>query len=667
MVSFKNKFIEDAGELLSELEQVVLKLDKERNNSTFIEEIFRGMHTLKGTAGMYGFEKIGQLTHKLENIYDLIRNGRLSVNKSVLDLTLDIVDFLNKVLNDNENTSFNGQYNSFYEKINELPATVTGEYSQENNFEIEDNAQHPPGNNTWFICIKPDDDLRSRGVKIHTIFDEIDEIGHNQIFNRYYEIKSEKRVFWEIILATDKTKADIKDILLFIDDISEIKHLNEGNLFEIEEFINHLNTLEKEKATNIEELTGFIKNINEQNDKRKSEVNIPEATKIESIKVPPDRLDEQMTLLSELVTAKAEIQLLVKKHSYNHLAKSVETIEKITRRFRKNIFKIRLMPLETLQLRFDRLVRDLSDQLEKKVNFVTEGMNTELDKTIIDSLEKPLMHLIRNSLDHGIEPPEIRKARGKSGVGIIKLSAKQAAASVYITVSDDGEGIDGEKIRKKAVKKGYINSKEELKEQKIYDLIFKPGFSTAQTLTEVSGRGVGMDVVKQTISHLRGSIEVNSEKGKGSSFRIKLPLSLSIIDTMLVRSGKMFYSIPLVSIDKCTEILTKDINNYDNKYIKIEDRLFPYLKMNELMKVNSDFFTDYYNKPENERKAKIVIIKNEDKKTALIIDEVIGEHQAVLKPLGEYFKNQEYISGASLLADGQIALVLDTNKLINTN
>jgi len=673
MIEFKQKFIEDASDLLNELEQNLLNLENSPNNSQLIEEIFRAMHTLKGTAGMYGFKEMGNLTHQLENIYDLVRNGRITINKSILDITLQAVDFLNKALKANESENFEIEYDSFYSRITAVLALNEISDFDGNRQEIENIVEQSGGMHTWLMIIKPISDLRKRGIKMHVIFDDIAAAGKNHIFNRNVKLSEGSSVYWEIILATELPQAELEDILLFIIDICTIELLADENLFEHDFFQDVITELAN--VPNIdteilkEKISGKIHSKESDSDKKEK----IEATKIESIKVSSERLDEQMVLLSELVTAKAELQLIVEKSGYKNLLKTVEQIEKITRRLRRNIFKIRLVALENLQLRFDRLIRDLSKQLHKDVIFTTEGMHTELDKTIIDSLESPIMHLMRNCLDHGIETAELRKMRGKPGKGLIKLSARQNATNVFITVTDDGEGINVQRIKEKAIQKGIININDELTESQIHDLIFTPGFSTAQNLTEVSGRGVGMDVVKQTVNHLRGAIEVYSEKGKGTSFTIKLPLTLSIVDTMLVKCGNMFYAIPISIIEKCTELNHGDLNNFDNKFVKVDGSIFPYIIINDILTMKNDMrfinkqtYDLEINTPKKSsenKKLKIVIVRKENTKIALIVDEVIGEHQAVLKPLGEYFKTQPYISGASQLADGRIALVLDTTKL----
>lgn len=666
MIEFKNKFIEDALELLFKLEQTVLDLEKNTSNSALIEEVFRTMHTLKGTSGMYGFTEMGTLTHRLETIFDLIRNGRIMVEDKILNLTFETIDFLNKVLKTDDKEPLD--YQPLYQKIENI-LQLAGE-EIERNQEVVEKIPVTFGMQTWFITITPFDDLRERGIKMHLIFDELTQMGKNHIFNRNLKDANTSGLFWEIILATEQSQSDIEDAVIFIEDITVINHLAEGDLFENALFLEKIDDFSKSNSIDFDELKTFVDSIFE-NEKKSSNSDVIDNQHIETIKVPAARLDEQMNLLSELVTTKAEMQLLVQKYGYEHLLKPLEQLEKITRRFRKNIFKIRLMPLETLHLRFDRLIRDISNLLHKKVNFVCEGLHTELDKTIIDSLESPLMHLIRNSLDHGIEAEDIRKMRGKNGLGTIKLTARQAAAYVHITVSDDGEGLNFTKIKEKAISKGIIDKNEKIADDQLKNMIFYSGFSTAQTLTEVSGRGVGMDVVKQTINNLHGSIEVFSEKGKGVRFEIKLPLSLSIIDTMLVRVEQMFYAIPISSIDKCTEIELSQLKQFDNKHLIINTQLIPYLILKDFLRIENNVENNVENKTENKPenlKSKVVIVKNENEKTALLVDEVIGEHQAVLKPIGEYFISQPYISGASQLASGHIALVLDTSRFnLKTN
>jgi len=662
MIKFRQKFIEEASDILNNLENCVLQLEERTTDSALIEELFRGLHTLKGTASMFGFNTIGKLTHSLENVYDLIRNGRMSVSKEVLDLTLAVIDYLNAVLKSDAPEEEDSDFQKLEERIAFLLNSDSEEFDGDKE-EIEAISEHSSTMQTWYIHIKPKDDLENRGIKIQYIFEDLSETGQIHIVTRKCADIEGVDVYWEIFLATDKPKTDIEDILMFIEDICELELLAEQNLLIEDSFVEILNGYSNEGTidalkTSIAEL--FTKT-------KKETVAAVEigGHHVESIKVSADRLDEQMNLLSELVTTRAEIQLMVEQYGYKPLVRASERLDKITRSFQNNIFKIRLLPLETMRLRIDRLIRDLSQQLNKQVEFVAEGMHTELDKNIIDSLESPLMHLVRNSLDHGIEATELRKKRGKPAKGRIKLSARMTASYVQIDVSDDGEGIDTAIIREKAVQKGLIYKDEEFSKNQLYELIFAPGFSTAKALTEVSGRGVGMDVVRQTINNLRGVISVSSEQGAGTTFSLKLPLTLSIIDTMLVRVNKMLYSVPLSSIHRCTEIVRDELDRKDNSHLEIEEDLVPYVMVEDLLPVNEFFGNRSSPAAEKGEKAKIVIVKSDHDKTALIVDEVIAEHQAVIKPLGDYFKQLDYYSGATQLASGQVSLVLDIPKLLD--
>jgi two-component system chemotaxis sensor kinase CheA len=347
----------------------------------------------------------------------------------------------------------------------------------------------------------------------------------------------------------------------------------------------------------------------------------------------------------------------LRKKATKKLFKLLESIDKTTNRFRKNILNVRLVQIKTLYIVFLRLVRDISRKLGKNVEFIAEGLETELDKNIIDALESPLTHIIRNSLDHGVEPAEEREKAGKPAKAMIKFNTFRSGSDIIIEIIDDGRGMDKVKIRKKAIDKGIITPDTELTDKQLYDLIFLPGFSTAQNLSEVSGRGVGMDVVKRSISQLRGDVEISSEKGKGTTVSIRLPMSLSIIDTLLVQTGNQYFAIPLPSIHKCTQLLKEDLEQTANNQLNIEEKLVPYIYLRDMFLING-------NVPERQR---VVIVSNETQEVGLVVDKVIGEYQAVLKPFDGYLINQKYLTGASLLADGQLCVILDVNKLIDSS
>ena len=376
-------------------------------------------------------------------------------------------------------------------------------------------------------------------------------------------------------------------------------------------------------------------------------------TKNTSIKVDADKLDELMNLVSELVVTKAELQSISEKYNLPDLDNLYEKIDKLSNRFKDNALSIRLIPIASMMLRFERLIRDLSKELGKQIDFITEGTDTELDKTIIDNITVPLMHIIRNSIDHGIESVERRRELKKPDHGVIKFTAFYSGANVFIQVQDDGAGMNPEYLRQKAEEKGFLKPNQAVTTRQLYDLVFRPGFSTAQTITGISGRGVGMDVVKQNITKLRGEIEMDSEINLGTITTIKLPLTLSIVDSLLVSLGETLLLIPLYIVDSCVQTTfdkissIKPVFNYNGDPLSV-------INLRQLLCTDD-------NQPEI---TTLVIVKYKESCMCLSVDKVIGEHQAVLKPLGPYFAYQEYISGASILGDGHIALALDTNKLI---
>jgi two-component system chemotaxis sensor kinase CheA len=363
-----------------------------------------------------------------------------------------------------------------------------------------------------------------------------------------------------------------------------------------------------------------------------------------------------MNLVSELVTTQASLTLYNQKFETPELEIISENIEKLSRRLRDIAFGMTLVPINNMFGRFQRLVRDVSLALNKEVQFVTEGGETELDKSIIETLTDPLMHIIRNSLDHGLELPEAREKLGKPRKGTVKLKAFYSGISVYIQIIDDGKGIDAEVIREKAISKGFMKPDDVLSDKEIFDFIFYPGFSTAAVVTDISGRGVGMDVVKRNISELKGSILVESKVNIGTTLTIKLPLSLSIIDGLLVDVANVYYIIPLSVVDKCYEVDNKQMMNNFNELLVLDDKQIPFIN------IRKEFG---YSPLSGSEKSQIIVVSDADRKVGISVDHIVGEYQAVVKPIGKYYKNQDFISGATILGDGSIALVMDSHKIID--
>lgn len=674
MEELKAQFIEDAKELLADLEKKVLEVEQDPNNKATVEDIFRVMHNLKGASGMYGFENIGRLTHDLETLYDLVREGVVSIDKRIIDVTFASSDILRELLF-NHDAVPEEMREDFENMISQL-TTMVAEFEREESASVQNEVAT---GGIFYIVLKPYKEIFSRGVNLEYFFDDLACVGDHVVklhntklsLTQQYENKECSGV-WEIIVKSPQGEAPVKDLFIFmLDDEYEIIPLDEG-------FASNA-TLKSSvsvnfKDANFAETEIFIKSFC--GDSLKGSVSVPSAkigTKTtepavasktlrvknltdskadDTIRVASKKLDTLMNLVSELVTTKAHLSLIAESVQEPRLTKAIEAVEKLSKQLSDLALDVRLMPLESLIVNFKRLVRDVSSSLNKDVHFEIEGADTELDKTIISGLEKPLMHILRNAIDHGLESKEVRLSRNKPVQGMVKLVAFYSGANVFIQVQDDGGGIDKKKVVAKAIEKGLIKPDEKLSEREIYNILFLPGFSTAETLSGISGRGVGMDVVKQQLEDLRGEVEVTSEDGLGTTFTLKLPLTLSIIDTLHVKIDSSDYLIPLSDVEGCINRDANEMLNTSNSII-LNDSLIPLVNLRKAFNLM----------PSKNAMQKMVVVRKEDKTIALTVDEVIGEHQAVLKSLGEVFRKQDFVSGASIMGDGSVSLVLDTNKL----
>lgn len=668
MDNFKKKFIEEAAELIDKLEVALLELEKKPNDEALIQQVFRVMHTLKGNSAMFGFELIDSFTHNLESIYDKIRNGQLEVSKDILNITFSSVDHLKAMLDEQnyDDPDFKTIHSGLMGKINKIinPDIVEKE---SNNTE---KAQDMSGSfSTFYILFEPNEKIFSNGTNPLYLLDELCSLGEHKVYAHFNRLPGIKDInpnlcytYWEVLLVTDKDVNAIHDVFIFVETDSklEIQKLAEENLLADKEFVDevsHLADIQKDVGlVTIQRLAAkSVARINKAKAREFTKERIATKDKTAaSIRVSSDKLDHLMNLVSELVTTQARLSLFAEQTNVPGLAPIVENVHKLTRQLRDIAFSIVLIPIENLFGRFQRLVRDLSAELHKEVDFIVEGADTELDKTIIENLSDPLMHIIRNSMDHGIEDTRVRIANGKPAKGKIHLKAFYSGASVIIQVSDDGAGIDPEIIHAKAISKGLVPSDKKMSKKEILDLIFLPGFSTAKKVTDVSGRGVGMDVVKKKISDIRGEVEVESEVGKGTTITIKLPLTLSIIDGLLVSIDSSPFVIPLSSIDKIYAVDKESIYSSFNNLVTLDGTQIPFFSLRK----------EFNLQPSNEELEQVVVVNFEDNRVGLVVDYVIGEYQAVLKPLGKHYKSHDIFSGATILGDGTVALVMDTNKII---
>lgn len=669
MDNFKKKFIEEATDLIEGLEKSLLALEESPEDMGLIQQVFRVMHTLKGNSSMFGFDMIDRFTHDLETIYDLIRNKKLKVTRDVLDVTLASVDHLKLLLDETnyKDPDFITIHNSLTARVGKL---IGNEPEKDESPKANPQAKSHEGElKTYYILFEPIEEIFRNGTNPLYLLDELNSLGQTIVFAHFNKTPALKEInpelcyiYWEVLLATSSDINAISDVFIFVEDESnlEIQKISDQNILNDELFVNEASALAK-----VQKDIGLttIQRLADQSLKRQNKVRADvvkreklglKETSISSIRVSAEKLDVLMNLVSELVTTQARLSLFAEQNSIPGLTAIAENVQKLSRQLRDTAFSIVLIPIENMLTRFQRLVRDLSLELKKDVVFVTEGAETELDKTIIESLTDPLMHILRNSLDHGIEDSNERVKKGKPKQGKISLKAFYSGANVLIQVTDDGAGIDPEKIREKAIAKGIITPDRKLTNKEILDLVFLPGFTTAKKVTDVSGRGVGMDVVKRKIADIRGEVEIDSEVNVGTTITIKLPLTLSIIDGLLVKVEEVFYIIPLSAVDKIYAVETKKIHGTFNNVVVLDGRQVNFF----------DIRREFGLPASTQEHQQVIVVNYEDNRIGLVVAYVVGEYQAVLKPLGKHYKKQEIISGATILGDGTVALVMDTNKII---
>jgi two-component system chemotaxis sensor kinase CheA len=657
--NFKLKFIDEAYMLLSNLDNCLIELEKQPDNKQSINEAFRIMHTIKGTSGMYGFEKMVEVTHEMESLYSVVRDNHLAVSQALLDLTFEAVDHIRALLTD-ENCQQEANMLTHEQLMTTIHQMRQNGGAQSPSYQVKPMPQ--TGNYcSWNILFYPDEQLEKRAINLVYIFQDLLALGEWKIEKQPFT--SNANDSWSIFLVTDKPYEYIEDALLFVMDNCKITKVAEYNIFDPDDINNWIETMESITIKPISNGPVSMPNDKQLQQSQKlpaisSKEHIAPTMRTHTtnyINVSATKLDTLMYLVSKLVTAKSELMIALKQQNQSKALQTAENIEKLSKLFSDNALNIRLVTIHEMVNSFKRLVRDLSKQLGKSIRLVTVGEDTELDKNIIDNIGEPIMHLIRNGIDHGIETPDKRRERGKTPEGTIRLEAIKQGNYVYISIGDDGNGIDTEYVYRKAVDNGYIAPGTELSQKEIFDLIFLPGFSTAQSLTEVSGRGVGMDVVKKKIQEIRGEVAIQSEVGIGTTFTLKLQQSISIIETLLVESSNTTYAIPIEDVEACILEPSQSFEQMSNLHLAYNQSLIPYINLREKFGQ-----TITGSMPENE---KVVIINRLNKTYAIVVDQIIGEYQAVIKPLGDAFSRQKFLSGASLLGDGSIALLIDTGQL----
>lgn len=672
--SFQDKFIEEATDNINDLEKALLELELSPTNKGLIERVFRAMHSLKGGGAMFGFMRLSEFTHKMENIYELVRSGQIQISTSLLSVTLKSVDLLKDLLNPGiiDSPHVTTRFKNLSQAIDEILAKEAQMLitSVGNSLgSVEEKTKEITQMATYYVHFYPETHVMENGTNLLYLIDELYSLGQVFVISGLRSIPSLEEinplhsyVFWDLFIATDKGQNAISDVFIFVDDESaiEIHKICSSNLLDNGSFVEHLKYLStKQNEIELSDLSDFLglSNFEENKPIINSAIVSGEEPKLRSsssIRVASEKIDGLMNLVSELVITQERLNMLASKFLIPELKMVTENIQKLTGQLRDSAFSISLIPVESLLTRFQRLIRDLSGELGKQVIFTASGTETELDKTMIESLTDPLLHIIRNSIDHGIEQPDIRIKNGKDPSGHISLNAFYSGANVVIQVVDDGAGMDPQKIRIKAIEKGLILDDDRLSEQELLNMVFTPGFSTLSEITEISGRGVGMDVVKRNITAIRGEVALESESGKGTSVSITLPLVLSIIDGLLVRINETQYVIPLSLTDRIYPVDSELMNRSLINLITLDGVQIPFFNLRcEL---------DLKGVPP--KQSQMVVVNHKGIKVALAVDQVIGKIQAVLKPLSRLYSNQKMISAATIMGDGAIALVLDTNAII---
>ncbi|MRH42280.1 chemotaxis protein CheA [Aquibacillus halophilus] len=677
MNEYLEVFIEESKEHIQSLNNHLLVLEKNPSSMEIINEIFRSAHTLKGMSATMGYKDLANLTHKMENVLDAVRNKQLVINSDILDVVLNAVDHLEAMVIDIANGG-DGKCNveSLVAKLDliENGETIVQDKSDSNEMDSSQNYNSSIVNtldefeitilqeseeknySNLQITIKLREDCLLKAARVYMVFEVLEQIGEViKSVPTVTALEEEKfeHEFTVLLVTKEKTEHIKKKIMKVseVDLVTIVSFSVEGIKKQVKQASGQIH----QSAENSQLEVASTLEITAENNTSNSKTVINNKT----IRVNIDRLDALMNLFEELVIDRGRLEQISDQLKHVELQETVERMTRISGDLQTIILNMRMVPVDQVFNRFPRMVRQLAKDLAKEIRIVVNGADTELDRTVIDEIGDPLVHLIRNAIDHGIESPEVRKKNGKSPEGLLELNAYHSGNHVFIEISDDGAGISKEKVINKAISNGVITSDQasQLSDKQVYQLILESGFSTAETISDVSGRGVGLDVVKNTIESLGGNVSIESELGKGSVFSIQLPLTLSIISVLLVEVEKEKYAIPLSSIIE-TAIVDKSeiLSAHNKKVIDFRGKVVPLISIKEVFDVPRTMEKDEF--------YSIVIIRKGDKMAGLIVGTFIGQQEVVLKSLGDYLTNVFAISGATILGDGQVALIIDTNSLI---
>jgi len=628
-------FRQEASDLLEGLEQALLDLEGDPGNKDLVNTAFRALHTIKGSGAMFGFDEVAAFAHEFESAFDRVRRGETAATPQLIGIALNAQDFLRTQIEspDAANAVIGLCILADLRKLTQsAPAALDGAAPP------PEAAQAEEAQKAYDISLRFKSDVLVNGANPLRLLDELRSLGEAEVAPDIQAIPALDALdplaclmSWRVRLTTRAPRNAIEDVFMFVADDMELIIEDEAQA----------------KPTAAEPPPAPHEAAADAGGAKRA----PKESA--TIRVQAERLDSMMDRVGELVIAQARLtQLSAAGASTLGVA---EEIERLTSSLRETIMGIRMLPIGSLFGRFRRLVHDLSRDLGKEIELVTEGEETELDKTMIERLADPLIHVIRNAADHGLEPPQQRREAGKPTLGTIRLVARHAGAEVLISVSDDGRGLDTRRIRAKAEENGLVAPGAPMSESELHQLIFHPGFSTAKEISALSGRGVGMDVVRRTIEGMRGAIEVATEPGHGSTLTLRLPLTLAIIEGLLVRVGATHYVIPLTVVEECVELASEvDERSKGRSFLNIRGDLVPFIRLREI----------FCEPGRPEPHQKVVIVNQNDSRVGFVVDQILGNHQTVIKSLSKLHADAPSFSGATILGDGAVALILDTPHLV---
>ncbi|HBT39584.1 MAG: CheA signal transduction histidine kinase [Thermotoga sp. 50_1627] len=657
-------FLDESREYVQSLNESLLKLEKNPRDEETINETFRILHTLKGMAGTMGFEHMAKLSHRMEQLLDKVRSKRITLTSDLLDRLFAGVDMIDRMIN---NIASGGNDQADEEDLKSLMdafEVVQEEKVQEQSVNsqtkeepdgVDDSVMKviqeasKEGYNAFKVRVALAEGTLMKAVRMYMVFKAIEDSG-GQILSSVPPVEDiEQEKFDREVELVVITKQNAESLHKVISSISEIEKVT---VLTITKGQGKPNEEEEEKEEEVQEKVEIV-------EEKTPEQKISQKRRlVQTVRVDIDKLDTLMNLMGELVISRSRISDILKKYNIKEVDESLSQLNRITLDLQNVVMKIRMVPIAFVFNRFPRMVRDLAKQLSKEINFIIEGEDTELDRTFVEDIGEPLVHLLRNAIDHGIETKEERIAKGKSPVGTVVLSARHEGNTVVIEVKDDGRGIDRNAVVRKAIEKGLISEAqaESMPDEKVYELLFLPGFSTRSDATELSGRGVGMDAVKSVVESLNGTVKIESIKDRGTTVTIRLPLTLAIIQALLVTVNNHVYAIPIANIDSTLNVPANKVQKLQDRLVTvIRGEIIPLVKLWEVFGLNGRKEEQYYN---------TVIVRVGNRKYGLVVDSLIGQEDIVIKSLGKIFSDVRIFSGGAILGDGSIALILDVSNVV---